>query len=248
MAESSSPKRVKNNHPRYRQLEISRAAPYEAIEYGLEEDVLGEAKDLLDEIHEVVLDWSDFGLHDVAFEKALNYACTWGFVTGYKSVFDARIGIFCHNDKPELAVFLSFMVADTVDTSKPKDGGSSAGTARSTEKNAGQGRVGVAETLQHDKRKGDMGMPESVKRWVAKRIFDLMLRCYGSVRFPNSVCFMEDWVGSSPPGLLLGFRSTTSDLNRRAEELRACIIEQISIFAAPAVTLPINPKRMSNKR
>ncbi|KAI0182330.1 hypothetical protein EV127DRAFT_488215 [Xylaria flabelliformis] len=248
MAESSSPKHVKNDNPRHRQLELSGTAPHEAIKYGLEEDVLGVTRDLLDGIHEEVLDWSDFGLHDMVFQKALNYACTWGFVTGYKSVFDARIGIFRHNDIPELAIFLSFTVADTIETSKPKEGDSSAGTARLTENDDGQGRVGVAETPQRDKRGRDIGIPESVKRWVAKRILDLMLRCYGSVRFPTSVWFMEDRVGSSPPGLLLPYKSTTCDLDGRAEELRMCIIEQINIFAAPTLARLMNLKRASNKR
>ncbi|KAI0553151.1 hypothetical protein F4679DRAFT_580821 [Xylaria curta] len=231
MASSSRSKPAKNNNPIRRRPELSRIAPCGAIEYGLEEDVCV-TEDLLAKIHEEVLDWSDLGLHDIAFKKALKYACTWGFVTGYKSVFNARIGVFHNEDTPELAIFLSFMVADTANTSKRKKNDRSAGTARFTEDNAGQGQTGVAETLQRDQ--DDIGMPDFVKRWVAKRILTLMLRCYGSIRFPKSVWFMEDWIGSNPPGLLLPYKSTTPDLFGRAEQLGVSIIEQTSIFAARA--------------
>ncbi|KAI1737371.1 hypothetical protein F4680DRAFT_468160 [Xylaria scruposa] len=153
MAESSCSKFVKNNNPIRRQLELSGIAPYRLSSV---------TEEILAEILEEVLDWSDLGLHDIAFEKALKYACTWGFVSGYKSVFDVRIEVFQNDDTSELAIFLSFMVTDTVDTSKPKEGGSSAGTARSTENNAGQGQARVPKTLQHDEE--DIGMPDSVKR------------------------------------------------------------------------------------
>ncbi|KAI1758047.1 hypothetical protein F4782DRAFT_524743 [Xylaria castorea] len=205
--------------------------PTDAIASVLEEDVLGETQELLAEIHEEIFDWSDFGLHDMAFEKALKYACTWGFVTGYKIVFDARIGVWPVGSDSGLAIFLSFKVTNTTDTSGTDENDNSEGTARLVGNNVGRVQAEATETLQHDQDRGDKGVSQSTKLRVAQRILYLMLRYYGSITFPKSVCFVEDWVGNSPPCLLLPY---VSDQLGRAEKVRECIIEQISIFTAPA--------------
>ncbi|KAI0453037.1 hypothetical protein F5B21DRAFT_505759 [Xylaria acuta] len=213
---------------------MATVTPSEAIAYGIEPDILGSAQEIVTEFRKEIFDLSELGHHDKALDEALKYACTWGFVTGYKIVFDARIGVLPNGEDPHLAIFLSFMVANTDDTSQPEGGHSSAGSVKSVGNDAGQVRAPVAETLQHGQRKEDKGMSYATKRWVAQHILYLMLRCYGSITFPKSVWFVEDWVGSSPPCLLLPYALTVADRFGRAEKIRERIIEQISISTAPA--------------
>ncbi|KAI8952942.1 hypothetical protein F4801DRAFT_598807 [Xylaria longipes] len=210
----------------------------EAKAHGLEQDVLGSTQEVLTEFHKKILDLSALGHHDKALEEALNYACTWGFVTGYKIVFDARIGVLPNGGDSHLTIFLSFMAANTVTTSTPEEGDSSTGNTQSAGNNARLVEAESAETPQHDQDSEDRGLSYAAKRWVASRILDLMLRCYGSDTFPKKVWFVEDWVGNSPPCLLLPYTLSVPDRFGRAEKVRERIIEQISISTAPASQSP----------
>lgn len=188
---------------------------------------------MLAEIHEKVHKLHRRGRQQEALEQALEYACTWAFVTGYKIVFNVRIGlhtVLTVNRKcRHLVVFMSFEDINNRSTTIPQDTNSTAGTsfmgnagAQRQPENTSVGQPGV------ERERKDVSI--ITKRWAAERILRLMLRCYKGVPFPSKLLFAEERKHDPRPLLLLSYAlgaHNCKNLRKRSAHARNRIIKAI---------------------
>ncbi|KAI1196714.1 hypothetical protein F5X97DRAFT_304548 [Nemania serpens] len=192
---------------------------------------------MLAEIHEKIHKLHHLGFQQTALEQALDYACTWGFVTGYKVVFDARTGIFTENSEHiHLAVFMSFTGINKSSTAAPQHTTSTGGTS-SMDSTSEQPRPENASTAAIGGTRERKAVSSLTKSWVVGRILHLMLRCYGSTSFPKELWFMEESGDDRPPSLLLPYSLSVrscENLVKRSVKARRRILNQIELSNASA--------------
>lgn len=191
---------------------------------------MGFEEDMLAQIQKKIYKLYRNGCQRAALERALNYACSWAFVTGYKIIFDARIGLFYEDSKHlHIAIFLSFKDINNLGTAIPQDTSSTGGTSF-MDSTGGQPRPENVSTSQLGGSIEPKAASSITKRWVASRILHLMLRCYGSTTFPKELWFMEEWKDDRRPFLLLPYLLGVRDsenLIRRSVKSRRLIIKAI---------------------
>ncbi|KAJ2987062.1 hypothetical protein NUW58_g4711 [Xylaria curta] len=76
----------------------------EAFFGGLQADIMGDGEFLQAQINERILKENEVRGPRIALDRALDYACTWAFVTGYGTVIKAKIGLL----DGHITVFLVF--------------------------------------------------------------------------------------------------------------------------------------------
>jgi hypothetical protein len=199
--------------------------PSDAIAHGLEPLLLGYEEIMLSPMNENVATLVHHKMRLQALQSALDYACNWAFATGYKIVFNSRIGLTpVHGgEQMNLAVFLSFhppeeytgtdtphsyptryRTRETAQTATVQECGGSAEMGRASAPQ--QGATAAAAN----------GMSRATKRWVAGRILHLLLRCCGRTAFLQSLWFMEDPADGRPDILLLPYTLNMPDNDSKA--------------------------------
>ncbi|KAI0105062.1 hypothetical protein GGR51DRAFT_572095 [Nemania sp. FL0031] len=182
--------------------------PSDAVAAGIEADILGFEEVTLSEIHSEVFKLNGKGHRLEALRHALNHACKWAFITGYKSRFNARVGLLpAGSGHPQyLAIFLSFNLipAPTYGTANPKNI-NVAGTGPYTVNPSGLAPPATILAAQPTNKTEVKGMSQDTKYWIAERILRLLLRIYGDVTFPRRIWFMEDEEAGKPASLLMPY-------------------------------------------
>ncbi|KAI3320260.1 hypothetical protein HD806DRAFT_547449 [Xylariaceae sp. AK1471] len=183
--------------------------PSDALAHGLEPLRLGYEEVMLSTMHQNISTLVQRKMRLQALQSALEYACNWAFVTGYKIVFDARIGLtpVAGSVSMTLAVFLSFSTPKTDTPATYATGHQTRWTVQATtiqEYEDAAGTEGASPSQQGAKTKTS-GISRATKRWVVERVLHLLMRCYGRTPFPRSIWFMEDCSDGSAPTLLLPY-------------------------------------------
>ncbi|KAI1112241.1 hypothetical protein F5Y14DRAFT_463716 [Nemania sp. NC0429] len=213
---------------------IAHATPIAAINDGLLADSLGFENFMIAEIYNRVRKSHRKGYQHSALEQALDYACQWAFVTGYKSVFKVRIGLFADAvGFSHLAVFMSFDKDMNQGSSVALQDTSSSGGPSLMDSTGGQPPQGKPSATQPSGGVESKDVSNITKCWAAGRILGLMLRCYGDIAFPKELWFMEEWKDDQRPSLLLpyslGSHSSSDRLYRRSLNAKKHIIEEIRV-------------------
>ncbi|KAI0421004.1 hypothetical protein F5X98DRAFT_371487 [Xylaria grammica] len=142
----------------------------DAAAHGLEVDSLGVEEVVVAALHKdisklIIRDQGDApeGTRDdrelAGLARALDHACNWAFVTGYKKLFDARLGVEAGSTNPRLIAYLSFKLTEDM--------------SRNT-------KVWVAQQILSLMRRyyfGDITFPESILFVEEKEPLDLLLEC-----------------------------------------------------------------------
>ncbi|KAJ8131992.1 hypothetical protein O1611_g1636 [Lasiodiplodia mahajangana] len=211
--------------------------PSDAIAAGIEADILGFEEITLDGIHRKILKLNRRGCQLKALRHALDHACRWAFITGYKRRFDARVGLLpAVPGRPQyLAIFFSFDLppaSHIVDLENRSVTGSESWVVNPS----GLAQQETKSAAQPENKMETKGMSLATKHWVAERILRLLLRIYRDITFPKRIWFMEDWGAGKPAFLLMPYSMGARGwgrLQRGTDKAYNRIITQLNDFTGP---------------
>ncbi|KAI1155080.1 hypothetical protein F4825DRAFT_447808 [Nemania diffusa] len=201
------------------------AVPREAIAAGLQADLFAAEEIMLEGIRRKVRKLRTRGDQLKALKMALDHACRWAFVTGYKIVFDARIGL--HGNY--IAIFISFN-PPLFDHRADHEDASAAGNGPLMVDTGELAQLDTAPAINPETPTKSKVTSSAIKRWVAGQILQVLLRIYRDLTFPRRIWFMEDWEDGKPSSLLIPYTLSVRgapNIMRKSDKAEDRIIAQI---------------------